>query len=93
MERIRQAILSGEYDLTRHAIDEMAEDNLTILDLEAAILNGRIAKIETSDPRGTRYTVVGLSADKNTEVGTTGRFTETGTYLVITAYEVTEQED
>jgi hypothetical protein len=28
LERVRYAILSGEYDLTRHAIDEMAEDGL-----------------------------------------------------------------
>ena len=30
LERIRDAILSGEYDLTRHAIDEMPEDGLGI---------------------------------------------------------------
>ena len=30
LERIRGVIVSGEYDLTRHAIDEMAEDGLSI---------------------------------------------------------------
>ena len=42
LERIRYAILSGEYDLPRHAIDEMAEDGLGIFDVESAILDGEI---------------------------------------------------
>ena len=33
LERIRGAIISGDYDLTRHAIDEMAEDGLGIYDV------------------------------------------------------------
>ncbi len=33
LRRIRGAIISGDYDLTRHAIDEMAEDGLGILDV------------------------------------------------------------
>jgi hypothetical protein len=93
LERIRDAIVGGEYDLTRHAIDEMAEDYLGILDVECAILDGEIVKTETDDPRGPRYTIVGLAEDGKTEVGVVGRFTETGIYLVITVYEVTEQED
>ena len=52
LERIRDAILSGEYDLTRHAIDEMAEDGLGIFDVESAVLVGEIVKTETGDPRG-----------------------------------------
>jgi hypothetical protein len=43
LERIQVAILDCNYDLTRHAIDEMAEDGLSILDVECAILQGSIA--------------------------------------------------
>ncbi len=39
---IRSAIISGDYDLTRHAIDEMAEDGLGIFDVECAILDGEL---------------------------------------------------
>jgi hypothetical protein len=92
LERIQAAVLGGDYDLTRHAVDEMAEDGLSILDVESAILNGEITKAETGDPRGSRYTVIGLAEDKETEVGVVGRFTETGAYLIITVYEVTELE-
>lgn len=90
LERIRGAIVDGEYDLTRHAVDEMAEDRFGILDIENAIVNGAVAKTETEDPRGPRYTVVGLAEDRKTEVGVVGRFTETGVNLIITVYEITE---
>ena len=93
LERIRVTILSGDYDLTRHAIDEMAEDGLSIFDVEYAILHGKITKKETDDPRGPRYTIIGLAKDRQTEVGVAGRFTETGIFLIITVYEVTEPEE
>jgi hypothetical protein len=93
LERIRDAIAGGDYDLTRHAVDEMAEDNLGLLDIECAVLDGEIVKTETDDPRGPRYTIVGLAKDGKTEVGVVGRFTETGVCLIITVYEVTNLEE
>jgi len=93
LEQIQDAILNGEYDLTRHAVDEMAEDGLGIFDVESAILGGEITETETDDPRGPRYTIIGLAEDQKTEVGVVGRFTETGVYLIITVYEVTEPEE
>ena len=93
LRSIRGAIVSGEYDLTRHAIDEMAEDGLSIFDVESAILDGEITKTETDDPRGPRYTIIGLAEDHKTEVGVVGRFTETSIYLIITVYKVTEREE
>jgi len=92
LKRIRNAIRYGEYDLTHHAIEEMAEDRLGIFDVESAILSGEITKTETDDPRGPRHTIIGWAEDWETEVGVVGRFTETGIYLVITVYEVTEPE-
>lgn len=93
LDKIQDAILRGEYDLTRHAVDEMAEDDLIIFDVESAILDGRIVNTEIDDPRGPRYTIVGLAQDGETEVGIVGRFTETATYLVITVYQVTILEE
>ena len=71
-------------------MEEMAEDDLDIEDVEQAILNGRISKIERDDPRGTRYVVEGTAANELTPVGVVGRFTTTGRYLIITVYEITE---
>ena len=63
LQRIRDAITQGEYDVTIHAVEEMAEDGLDILDVESAVLNGEISKTESDDPRGTRYTIIGKGAN------------------------------
>ena len=89
LERIRSAIVDGAYDLTRHAVEEMAEDGLLVADVEHVVLTGTITKTETDDPRGPRYTIVGPAEDMKTDVGVVGRFTETGVYLIITVYEAT----
>ena len=78
--------------MSAHAMEEMAEDLLTILDVEEAILNGKICKVEKDDPRGTRYLVVGTALDQQIPVGVVGRFASTGRYLIITVYEVSEPE-
>lgn len=89
-DRIKTAIRAGGYDLTVHASEEMAEDELGILDVETSILHGEIAKSEKGDLRGTRYTIYGTGTDRAIRIGTVGRFTETDRYLIITVYKVTE---
>jgi hypothetical protein len=91
LDRIRETVRTQCYDVTKHAVDEMAEDGLDIVDLETAILNGRITKTERDDVRGVRYTIQGVGADGITPVGSAGRFTETARYLIITTYEVTDE--
>ncbi len=41
LERIRSAILEHRCVLTEHAYDEMAEDDLDVLDVESALLWAR----------------------------------------------------
>lgn len=90
LARIKAAIKNGAYDMTVHASEEMAEDDLDIVDVETSILNGRLVRSEKDDPRGTRHIVYGIGPDQKTLVGTVGRFTETSRYLIITVYRVTE---
>ncbi len=92
LDRIRKAIRSGNYDMTHHAVEEMAEDFLGIFDVEAAILNGQITKVERDDPRGTKYIIEGVGIDQFTPVGVVGRFKETEVFLIITVYEITKEE-
>lgn len=87
LERIRIAILDHRYSLTEHAYEEMDEDNLDVLDVEAAILTGEIDGVLTADPRGTRYVVLGNATDQQTAVGVVVRFVEYDQVLVITVYE------
>jgi hypothetical protein len=88
LERIRKAILDQRYTLTEHAYDEMDEDSLDVLDIESAILTGRIEQTLTKDPRGTRYVVVGTATDEATEIGVVVRFVEREQLLVLTVYEI-----
>ena len=93
IERIREKIRRRQHDMSAHAMEEMVEDGLDIEDVEQAILNGRIARIERDDPRGTKYVVEGIRTDGFTPVGSVGRFTSTGCYLIITVYGITALED
>jgi Holliday junction resolvasome RuvABC ATP-dependent DNA helicase subunit len=83
IDRIRNAITSGNYDMTYHALEEMAEDELGIFDVESAVLNGKVIKKKKGDPRGIRYIIKGLGADQTTPIGIVGRFKETGIFLII----------
>jgi len=73
--------------MTLHAMEEMAEDNLDILDLEQALLTGQVLRTEKDDPRGTKHVMEGLATDGKTLVGVVGRF-QGERYLIITIYEV-----
>jgi len=76
--------------MSGHAMEEMAEDDLDIEDVEYAVLNGRLARTERDDPRGTKYVVEGKGVGEIVPVGVVGRFTMTGRYLIITVYAITE---
>ena len=93
LRRVQSAIARGEYDLTFHAVEEMAEDGLDVLDLEAAVSDGDLIRIQSDDPRGPRLTVVGYAMDRVTRVGVVGRFTETGVFLVVTVFGVAGREE
>ena len=92
LDRIKDKVRLRQYDMSAHAMEEMAEDYLTILDVEVAILSGQIIRVEKDDPRGTKYLVVGTPLDRQTPVGVVERFASSGRYLIITVYEVTEFE-
>ena len=88
IERIRRKILFRDYDLTIHAIEEMAEDDLDIFDIEHAVLHGEITRRDKRDPRGIKYTIQGLSSDGEKLVGIVGRFHGTAHFLIITVYDI-----
>ncbi|MCA1577889.1 MAG: DUF4258 domain-containing protein [Acidobacteria bacterium] len=74
--------------MTVHAMEEMAEDDLDVFDIEEAVLNGRVVRSAKDDPRGTRYTVEGSALDGEKLVGIVGRFHWTSQFLIITVYDV-----
>jgi hypothetical protein len=88
VERIREKIRLRQYDMTAHAMGEMAEDDLDITDFEHAILSGRVARIEKDDPRGNKYVIEGVATDSLTPIGVVSRFTSGDRYLIITVYQL-----
>ena len=92
LAQIREHVRLGRYDMTAHAMEEMAEDHLDIIDIESAVMTGTISRTETDDPRGNRYVVEGVAADDLTPVGVVGRFPNETRYLVITVYEITPKD-
>ena len=76
--------------MTVHAVEEMAEDDLDILDIEEAVLNGRVVRRNSNDPLGPKYTVEGLALDGEKVVGVVGRFNSRSRFLMITVYEIHE---
>jgi hypothetical protein len=88
IDRIREKIRQRQYDMTVHAMEEMAEDDLDILDIEHAILNGQVRNTNKEDPRGISYTVEGLALDSDKHVAVVGRFQTTERFLIITVYEI-----
>lgn len=75
-----------------HAGEEMAEDRLDLVDIETAILNGKIVKTGRDQMGRVRYTIQGNAADESSSVAIVERFTETGHFLIITCYRVAEPE-
>ncbi len=86
---IRERIRLGQYDMTAHSMEEMAEDSLDICDIESAVMTGVITRVETADPRGVKYVIEGVAVDNVTPVGIVGRFPIETRYLIITVYEIT----
>lgn len=85
---IQQAILAHNYVLTEHAYEEMSADNLDVLDVESAVMTGRITAVLTRDRRGARYVVEGHACDLSARVGVVVRMVPVEKLLVVTVYQI-----
>jgi len=87
IDQIREKVRSGEYALTYHAIDEMADDGFEEEDFEEAIASGRIVRRQKDRLGRRKYTVEGRALDRR-RLRTVCRFANTtGTLVVITIYD------
>jgi hypothetical protein len=86
---MRRSVMEGTYIVTPHAMLELREDHLDVIDLESAILTGRINRVFDDDPRGRRYEVIGTAADLTTPVAVVARFlAPRDRVLIITVFEI-----
>ncbi len=87
LRQIRALVRRGEYVLSVHAENEMADDGLTDQDLEAAILNGRIVRRERDRIGRPKYVVEGTAMDGRGLTAVAQPFQTRQLILIITAYE------
>ena len=85
LQKIQRKIQARDYYLSSHAEDEMAADDLERIDIEHAMLTGKIEKKLTHDSRGTRYRIEGIAYDKRS-IHVVCRFHETKSLVIITVY-------
>ncbi|MSP40028.1 MAG: DUF4258 domain-containing protein [Deltaproteobacteria bacterium] len=87
LAKIRNLVKQGDYVLSIHAENELANDNLTEQDLEAAMLNGTIIRRER-DPIGRGKYVIEGKTQKGKGLTVVAQFFQTRQLVVIiTAYE------
>jgi hypothetical protein len=86
LKRFREKVRRRDYVMTVHAEEEMDDDGLAILDVESAVLTGRITERQR-DPRTHewKYVVVGASIDGEA-VGVVGKLGPTGRLVILTTY-------
>lgn len=87
LDRIRDLILMGAYVVTVHAEEEMAEDDLSIVDLETAVLTATILERQR-DPatRERKYVVRGSSPPWLRSICVVVKIGATGKVVILTVY-------
>lgn len=86
LQRMRDKVQTRQYVMTIHAEEEMSDDNLSIYDIEQAIITGEI--LERQKDRVTaenKYRVRGLILDSN-EVEIIAKLSPIGKLVIITVY-------
>lgn len=86
LQRMRDKIRTRQYVMTTHAEEEMSDDDLSIYDIEQAIVTGEI--LERQKDRVTaenKYRVRGLTLDGN-EVEIIAKLSPVGKLVIITVY-------
>ena len=85
-DKMRDLIRSLEYVMTIHGEEEMENDDLSILDIENAVLNGEIVERQRDYATAeSKYLVAGKTLD-DTDVTVVAKLGLTGKLVIITVY-------
>jgi len=86
LERMRATIHQREYVMTVHAAEEMEDDDLTVLDVESAVLTGRIVERQKDRDTGEwKYLLRGESL-AGSKIVVAAKLSVTGKLVIITVY-------
>lgn len=87
LHRLREKIRFRQYIVTLHADEEMDNDDLTIFDVETAILTGKIHERQKDKDTGDwKYRIVGKSIDHRS-ITVIAKISTTEKLVVITTYQ------
>jgi hypothetical protein len=88
LQRIRQKVRAFDYVMTIHAEEEMEDDDLSILDVEQAILTGEIIERQHDQETGEwKYLIAGNTLTDEPLI-VVGKLSLTGNPVLITVYSV-----
>jgi hypothetical protein len=86
LNRMRKKVRALQYVMTLHAEEEMNNDDLSIFDIEQAVLTGRIVERQKEAETGEwKYLVRGKSLEDR-DVVLVSRLSSTGRLIIITVY-------
>ncbi len=87
LKKLLDCIRHNQYVVSVHAVEELEEDDLSIFDLERAVLNGDIVERQKDKKSGEwKYVVRGNAIDGRQVVVIT-KFGPTGKAIIITVFE------
>ncbi len=86
LNRMREKIRSLQYVMTLHAEEEMNSDDLSIFDIEQAIMTGQITERQKDIETGEwKYLIRGKSIEDN-DVVVVSKLSPMGKLIIITVY-------
>jgi len=88
LKQMRERIRTRQYVMTFHAEEEMADDNLSIFDIERVVLTGQIIERQKDDnTKEWKYIVEGETIASGIAV-VIGKVSITGKLVIITVYKI-----
>jgi uncharacterized lipoprotein len=84
---MQKKVRQRQYVMTLHADEEMDEDDLTIFDVERAILTGKIIERQKdTETKEWKYLVRGKTVDEETMIVVVNKFGKASKLVIITVY-------
>ena len=88
LKQMRERIRTRQYVMTLHAEEEMADDNLSIFDIERVVLTGKIVERQKDqNTKEWKYLVEGKTISAGMAV-VIGKLSITGKLVIITVYKI-----
>ena len=88
LKQMRERIRTRQYVMTFHAEEEMADDNLSIFDIEHVVLTGKIVERQKDKKtKGWKYILEGKTISTGKAV-VVGKLSITGKLVIITVYKI-----